>query len=195
MDLSQLIDSVNRQYGVWAWPAGIVGLAVVFILAMWMGAALANLEKLTFLRALWLGPVMMVVVAAAGYGIFLVLYGADMSLWTQIDNLLFGLVFVLILDLVLVFGLAKAVGSATNGQGLLMWVFQLPILVLLGSLVGGGVFVTIAIYQASQEPNGQTWLTLIGWLFAGIMALGIALFFITRFSQQGPVRPTQRKVS
>jgi hypothetical protein len=192
MDLSQLFLRVNNNIGVWVWPAGGLALAIVFILALWMGAALAGVEKLTFLKALWIAPVLLVVLAPAGYGIFSAIFGGDMREWVTLQNLAIGIGLMLLVDLVLIVAALFPLAEATPGQSIILWLLRLPILGLLAALVGGGVFVTMAIAQASTEPRGQQWLTYIGWFVAGVVVLALAIFFGTRMTQSsgGPRRTT-----
>jgi hypothetical protein len=192
MDLSQLFQRVNNGTGIWVWPAGGVGLAVLFILALWMGAALAGVEKLTFVKALWVGPVLLVVLVPVSYAIFLALFGSNLHEWSKLQNLASGLALTLVVDLVLIVVSLYLLADASPLQSVILWLLRLPILGLLAALVSGGIFVTMAIAQASTEPRGQLWLTYIGWIVAGIVVLAVALYFGTRLTQSsgGPRRTT-----
>ncbi len=188
MDLSQLLESIVNRSGLWVLPAAAVGLALLFVLALWMGAALAGLERLTFVKALWIAPLQMVLLAPAGFGIFSMIFGSDMREWLTLQHFALGLGLTLIVDLVLVL-VALLLVEARPVQGLILWLLRLPILGLLSALVSGGVFISIAIYQAANEPQGQVWLTWIGWIFAGVVVLALALFFGTRLTQSASGGP------
>jgi hypothetical protein len=75
------------------------------------------------------------------------------------------------------------IASSTPGQSIILWLLRLPIIGLLSALVSGGIFVTMAVIQASNEPRGQQWLTYIGWFVGGVVVLAVALFFGTRLTQ------------
>ena len=84
----------------------------------------------------------------------------------------------------------QQMGYATPGQSIFMWIFRLPILALLGALVGGAVFVGLGIYQAAREPSGEVWLNWIGWILAAVVAVSIILFVLTRYAQAPVTRRT-----
>ncbi len=183
MDLSQLFDSVTTGIGFWAWPAGAVGLAILSVLALWMGAALAGVEKLTFLKALWIAPLLMGLLIPVAYAIFYFLVSTDLREWVTLQNLALGLACTLAVDLILIVGSLALVANSHPVQSLILWLVRLPVLAMLAALVSGGVFISIAIYQAANEPRGQVWLIWIGLIFAGIVVLALALFFGTRMTQ------------
>ncbi len=189
MELSQLFDQINRDVGFWVWPAGIIGLTVLFILAMWMGAALAGIESLTFVRAAMLAPLQMIVILPLGLALFYFLAGSDVSNWGSTTNVLVYGGLTLGLDLALVFLLLLVLRQGHPLQVLFLWMVRLPVLALLGSLVVGAVFVVMAIVQALQDPKGGYWLAWIGGAFGIVIALALVLFFATRMGDSQVTRP------
>jgi hypothetical protein len=189
MNLEQLIRKI-QDFHVLALPGGLLLAVVVFVLALWMGAALAAAEKLTFLRALALGPVQLGFLLVLGYFTFFGVAGADMNQWLNEKNLLLAGAATLAIDFALTLAMVLPLGFATPGQSIWIAVLRLPILGLLSALVGGLVFVGLAIYQAAREPDGEETLIWVGCILAVVVTIAVSVFLVTRFAQAPVARRT-----
>ena len=61
---------------------------------------------------------------------------------------------------------------------------------LLGALVGGLVFVGLAIYQATREPDGAETLIWVGCILAVVVTIAVSVFLVSRFAQPPATRRT-----
>jgi hypothetical protein len=191
MDLGQLLDKFGTLSVAWQIVLPLCALLFValFAIVFWMAGALANDERVTFVGSLLYGPAQLALLLAAAFGAFFLVSGTgDLREWLKGGNLLLAGGITLAVDLILVLALVLVVIRGRIGEGLFIWFIRLPLLALLAALTAGAVFVGLAVDQASREPEGSRILIIIGWVLAGVVALGVGIFFATRYSGPTVIR-------
>jgi hypothetical protein len=140
-----------------------------------MGAALANAERMTFLRCFALGWAELFVLVPLfyfGHGVV----ARSFPEMTVIQTLLVTLGGVTGASLVVFVPGCVLLSGTSIERSLLVWLLRLPLYVLMASLTMGLVFVGLSTVQIAQGPEGGQVLEWIAMGLMGATALAILCF-------------------
>jgi hypothetical protein len=151
-------------------------IAALSALVLWMAGVLAGAEKLSFPLALLLAWVKNGLLVALFFVAAAPIEAAfpetpPLNRLAFMGSVLIGLNFVLV-----IVG-TRLLAGASFGRGIVLWLLEIPLWVLLGALVVGIDMVALSIIQTAQTPNGVKVLEFVTLGLMGAVVAALAIYF------------------
>lgn len=164
-------------------------LGALFGVSLWMGGALANIERFSLAIALPLGLIQLAIMVPLYRPIKSFAVDNFGELWQQL--LVIGGILGVI-SLVLTVIVVRLLARASEWRALLGWIWVPPILVLMGGLVIGAAYSGVAIYQTFLTPDGKLILETVAIILMGMVEACVLIVIVTALAGRTNV---QRRVA